>query len=443
MSRSVGTTEEKTSERAFRRLIDGAGLGLVIFDADGRVLYANKQALAELGDGRDGLVGRSVFDILFTENLPAVSATLDAIPPGGFLVLAGRIQIARNLPVDIEVEVSCELGDEGERLLLAVVHTQREVERMQERYRLSLAARVGKIAVWDYDIVRDHLHCDDQWYAIMGRSADDPIRTIAEFRPLIHPDDVERATEVELTAARLIAAKQDYAIVFRIIRPDGEIRWVRSAACMIEDASGAASRAVGFLVDITDTWLAEEQLKTANLALQKEGETLSRQAMEDPLTRIANRRRLDLEVERACLHAARTGTPIAIAMIDVDCFKAYNDNYGHAKGDAALKAIASALSASIRDGYDFLARYGGEEFVVLFYEIRHVEPIIERMMAEVFALNIPHEHSSFAGRVTISCGCVISSVASIVSPDLMLEKSDRNLYKAKGLGRNTYVISTA
>src|SRR5690606_8106393 len=117
--------------------------------------------------------------------------------------------------------------------------------------RLQIAARLGGLGIWDYDIGRDELHCDAHWYRIMGRDPGRPIRSIADFRPMIHPEDRDRATEINQTARELISGHRDYAIEFRILRPDGEVRWVRSAA-YLQHRDGAPTRATGFVVDITD-----------------------------------------------------------------------------------------------------------------------------------------------------------------------------------------------
>ncbi len=137
----------------------------------------------------------------------------------------------------------------------------------QEHDRLMRATRVGGLGVWDYDLNRDILHCDEQWYRIMGRDPNHPIHSVAEFRPFIHPEDVERATEVEVTAANLALKGEDYGIVFRIIRPNGEIRWIRSAASIIYDLYGVPQRAVGFVIDITEALMAEEHLKQMRSSL--------------------------------------------------------------------------------------------------------------------------------------------------------------------------------
>lgn len=226
----------------------------------------------------------------------------------------------------------------------------------------SLVAGVG---IWDFDLRRGTLECDAGWYRIMGRDPEQPVRSLAGFRPLIHPEDVDRATEVEQTAGELLASNRDYSIIFRIIRPSGEIRWVRSAASLIQDADGKPVRAVGFVLDITDSWRGELALRHANRRLEEEKTSLARQSLEDPLTGLANRRFLDSELARLCVEANEHREPLSLAMIDVDFFKNYNDRYGHLAGDEALRCIAEAIHSVARRS-DIAARDGGEEFVVGF-----------------------------------------------------------------------------
>jgi len=120
------------------------------------------------------------------------------------------------------------------------------------RKRLEIAARVGGLGVWDYDIVNDELRCDDTWHRIMGRDPSAPVTRIEDLRSMIHIEDRERAIEVTRVAAELIESGQDYGIVFRIVRPDGEVRWIRSAA-RLEHQGPRPVRAIGFVVDVTES----------------------------------------------------------------------------------------------------------------------------------------------------------------------------------------------
>jgi DNA-binding CsgD family transcriptional regulator len=121
-----------------------------------------------------------------------------------------------------------------------------------EQIRLSFLAMGG--GLWDYDIDADRLVCNQRWYEILGLDpAKTPITSVAEFQPWIHPDDVELATKVDLNeVTRLLAQDERYHVEFRIIRPSGEIRWLRSIACIVEDDASGHRRAVGCVTDITE-----------------------------------------------------------------------------------------------------------------------------------------------------------------------------------------------
>jgi diguanylate cyclase (GGDEF)-like protein/PAS domain S-box-containing protein len=311
----------------------------------------------------------------------------------------------------------------------------KSIQQSQER--LAIAARVGGLGIWDYDIQRDELHCDETWYRIMGRDPGDPVRSIEDFRPLIHPEDVDRATEIRQTAAELIETGRYYGIEFRIIRSNGDVRWVRSAAYLQHEAE-VAIRAVGFLVDITDARRGEEALRRVNRALEDEKISLRRQSLEDPLTGIANRRYLDRQLSRICNSAPGDGSQVCVGIIDIDYFKAFNDHYGHQAGDRALRGVASALKYSARDN-DFVARYGGDEFFFVLNRTNDPVSAIARLRDAVSDLSIEHKGSPF-GHLTVSCGYAVFRKVDDESPGRLLDECDRALYEAKANGRNQFVI---
>lgn len=132
-------------------------------------------------------------------------------------------------------------------------------EARAELERLRYVASAARAGIWDFQIDTQALTCSDRWYEIIGLDPSRPISSVDEFKHHIHPEDVERATEVNLvTLAELAAKKQDYHIEFRIVRPSGEIRWVRSVACLVPGSFGVPQRAVGFIVDVTEEHLLEE-----------------------------------------------------------------------------------------------------------------------------------------------------------------------------------------
>lgn len=322
---------------------------------------------------------------------------------------------------------------------------EREIREMHDR--MVLATRVGGIGVWDFDMVGNQLVCDDQWYRIMGRDPGQPISSLEEFQLFIHPDDVERATEVELLRVELAAKKEDYGAKFRILRPDGDIRWIRSVACLIGDHDGLPSRAVGFVSDITDSVRSHERLKQsnamlrqANIALCEQRRILRRMSFNDGLTGIANRRCFDRDLGRACRLAARNREPLVLALIDIDFFKQYNDLYGHPEGDRALQMVADVLASVARRPLDLAARYGGEEFALMLPNCDDLESVHAEIAQRIAALRIPHAGSSASPYVTVSLGGIVARLPGDMDPERLVKCCDTVLYQAKKAGRNRAVM---
>ena len=186
---------------------------------------------------------------------------------------------------------------------------------------------------------------------------------------------------------------------------------------------------------------AEKELLQARDALEILNRTLEKLALQDGLTGLANRRQLDVTLGKEFSRAARTGSELAFIMLDVDCFKQYNDLYGHSAGDDCLRAISKAIRAQTpkRPG-DLAARYGGEEVGVLLPEtgVAGAQAVAERIRKAIEELRIPHAGSP-GGAVTISAG-----VAALAPPPgsgpsaatALVEAADQALYAAKAAGRN-------
>jgi len=158
----------------------------------------------------------------------------------------------------------------------------------------------------------------------------------------------------------------------------------------------------------------------------------------DGLTGIPNRRTFDRFLENEWARACRTKSSIAVIMMDIDFFKPYNDNYGHQKGDEALKLVGKALEGVVKRPSDIVARYGGEEFVMAlgYADSRDAIVMAEKVRDSIELLKIPHKFSSAGQFLTISAG-----IASII-PDgevtiaTVVKNADEALYQAKKEGRN-------
>lgn len=436
--------EQALEERASTRLdmLNISADCIKLISLDGALIHMNKAGCIALGLSEDSPFGMPWLPLLPQDLRNIGEQALAKARAGSPARFSGRSVLEEHKVLHWDNMLTPVVGPDGEPTAILCVSRNVTTERealatlQENEERLLIAARVGALGIWDYHIQRDELHCDETWYRIMGRDPNHPVRSITEFQPFIHPDDVEKATEVMRTAATLLASGEDYLHVFRIIQPNGDIRWVRSAAC-VEEESGSPKRAVGFLVDITDARRGEIALQAANRVLANEKESFARQSLEDPLTGIANRRFLDAQLTQMCQQVAAKA-PICIGMVDVDFFKAFNDRYGHVEGDAALRKIASALQSVVRPS-DIVARYGGEEFAFVLTEVTDCEAVLDRFAATLAKLAIIHEDSP-TGYLTVSCGGVIFQSCAELTPTSMLKASDEVLYKAKAAGRNRHII---
>ena len=175
-------------------------------------------------------------------------------------------------------------------------------------------------------------------------------------------------------------------------------------------------------------------------------EKLENIASQDTLTGLANRQGLENYFRTLLPLLDQSERIVAVAMVDIDHFKDYNDHYGHAAGDAVLTAIGQELAEQRLRPYDFAARYGGEEFLLIWYHIREKDArtLGERVCQGVRDLNIPHEKSRH-GRVTVSIGIAhgtISADNSMKNLDRMIRRADTALYRAKATGRNRLVLQS-
>jgi diguanylate cyclase (GGDEF)-like protein len=211
------------------------------------------------------------------------------------------------------------------------------------------------------------------------------------------------------------------------------------------DAGWYAGRAyglmsAGFLLVLLLSENAGQYARLVHLSaeLGAVNDKLLRLSLHDGLTELANRRRFDEYLAEQLAVAARQRRPLALLLVDVDHFKAYNDHYGHVAGDESLKRIAAALRDCCQRPTDLAARYGGEEFALILPEtdLAGAGRLAEAARAAVARLGIEHAASGAGPRLSVSIG-----VAALTSPfeqsaEQLIVAADAALYRAKDLGRN-------
>jgi len=234
------------------------------------------------------------------------------------------------------------------------------------------------------------------------------------FIERVHPDDRER-TEAE--AADLFAGAGRVGFENRYLARDGAVHWLHWSATLARDEELIYARAA----DVTEFKRVAEERE----ALLSEVEAL---AVTDPLTGLPNRRALDEQLPREFARTRRADGSLCLAILDIDCFKAYNDTHGHLVGDVLLRDCAVAWDSELR-GEDTLVRFGGEEFVVLLPDcsLEEATEILERL------------RESTPDGQTCSAGLAYWDLGE--SAEDLLGRADVALYRAKEEGRDRIVAS--
>jgi diguanylate cyclase (GGDEF)-like protein len=178
--------------------------------------------------------------------------------------------------------------------------------------------------------------------------------------------------------------------------------------------------------------------------LLEHAEALRARSYVDGLTGIHNRRYFDLSLERELRRAQRNGGQLALLLMDIDSFKAYNDHFGHQQGDACLITVAQALAAMLKRPADVAARYGGEEFAAILPDTAAEQAacLADAIRAHVASLNLAHAPAARTDRVTLSIGVASFGADRLSEAALLVEAADKALYAAKRGGRNCVVVDS-
>ena len=197
----------------------------------------------------------------------------------------------------------------------------------------------------------------------------------------------------------------------------------KARLCMIEirDVSSAAGR--------------ERQLL-------EHAESLRARSYVDGLTGITNRRGFDVALDRELRRAQRHGGELALLLMDIDSFKAYNDHFGHQKGDTCLTTVAQALAGMLKRPADVAARYGGEEFAAILPDTSpgQAQGHANAIRAHVAALALPHAPAAGRPHVTLSIGVASFSPDGLRDAPALIAAADQALYAAKRAGRDCVVV---
>lgn len=289
--------------------------------------------------------------------------------------------------------------------------TELKLEYLNQR--LSLAAEAANIGVWEWNLETKTLVWDEWMLKLYGIEGQVVNSFYDAWLQALHPDDVDEAMAALNDA---IKNKTNFHVEFRIILPDGNIRYIQSDGRMYSD-NKLGRRMIGTNIDISKRMIAQaEALSLARL---------------DHLTGIANRAELSLFVDKEFARAQRKQSLIGCLYFDLDKFKPINDNYGHKTGDQILVAVAQRLKSQVRAD-DMVARIGGDEFVIILTEIQNknqIEAAAARFLAS-FKEKIITDNGAFY--LEFSVGYSIYPTESLTLDEL-LHVADERMYEHKQL----------
>ena len=301
---------------------------------------------------------------------------------------------------------------------------------------LDSAQKAASAGYFAYDAEHQKFFMSSMVHAIFGLPPQEYM-TLQQWMDMVLPEDRAHVLQVHADA---IAARTPLGMQYRIVRAsDGAQRWLQVWGEYGDGTDADPLRMTGTVQDITERKQAEQQLARYRDALEE-------RVRLDPMTQVANRLALGEAMQREWEQARLRGMPLALLMIDVDYFKAYNDHYGHVAGDRCLQRVAQALVGAVQRAGELAARYGGEEFAVLLPdsdELRAVA-VAHRLREAVRELALEHQASPCGAQVTISVGvaCVRPADGQPLehAQTTLFQQADEALYRAKQAGRDRVAL---
>jgi diguanylate cyclase (GGDEF)-like protein/PAS domain S-box-containing protein len=300
----------------------------------------------------------------------------------------------------------------------AVAHERvAEAREIERRYRTLVQQLPLVIYVDALDEASSNIFTSAQIEPLLGYAVAEWQSDADLFVRTLHPDDRERVLAAH---ARTHRTHEPLSIEYRLIARDGGTVWIRDEGVVVLDDDGAPLYLQGYLLDITSEREAQAQLRE--------------QALYDPLTGLANRAFFHEQLEHAFSLRRADGAQTALVYLDLDEFKAINDQHGHSVGDEVLATLGARVKSLVRAG-DSVARLGGDEFAILLASVAgpaEAAAVAERLLAEVVApIDAGEQQFRLKGSVGIALGD---------SGVHLLKQADAAMYRAKAQPDSDYAF---
>jgi diguanylate cyclase (GGDEF)-like protein/PAS domain S-box-containing protein len=447
------------------KILDNAGIFILVWDIDGNLIIFNKYIEKNTGFSKDQVLGRKWETTIFDEGnkanfiklLSGAQKMNDHIQHDGNIICRdGRIinvlwnSVAvhnnkGNPKVIVSMGVDITERTEAERKLnlsyqeleavyeeLAAIEEElrekydelrkkeEQLEISEERHKAALEG--SQDAIWEWDIKNGKSYISDRWREMLGFTAEELAVNHLTWKELIHPDDKELAFKRQQD--HLNGITPFYRSEYRLKTKSGEYKWVSVRGKVLRDSEGIPVRIAGSQTDISERKAFEEKI--------------NRLAYYDSLTELPNRAKLEKVLGEALRTAKEHGNRGAVLFLDLDNFKTVNDTFGHEMGDDLLMGVAKLLR-SFESEDILVSRFGGDEFVIVIDKIQNDQQVREVAFKIVQALNKPWiiKGKEFYSSVSLGIvfypgdGCDVQSI---------LSNADCAMYSVKNADKNNFKI---
>jgi diguanylate cyclase (GGDEF)-like protein/PAS domain S-box-containing protein len=433
----VGITQDVTNQwqmqdalnEAYQRsqtVLDTAVSGIITIDERGVIESFNKSAERLFGYLASEVLGKNVNMLMpspdreeHDEHMRRYRETGEKKIIGIGREVTAQRKGGETFPIHLAVG---EVRLPKKRLFTAFIHDITERKRVEEALHrsqgmLAEAQRIAQVGSWEWDLVQDQMHWSDELYRVFGVVRGQFAPSFEGILELVHPDDREAIKEhLEATFSQ----NRPFIVDYRIVLPDGSIRYLQAVAQLERDGDDKPVRLIGTAQDITGAHELSEQLAF--------------HASHDALTGLINRREFEHRLERVLETARSEDVEHALCYLDLDQFKVINDTCGHVAGDELLHQISELLNERVRKR-DTLARLGGDEFGVLLEHcsLKQARRVANTVRKAIEGLQFLWEDKSFSVGVSIGLVPITKGSDSLTS---ILKRADSACYAAKDKGRN-------
>lgn len=407
-----------------------APIGLCELALDGRIVRANHRLQALCGADEEQLRAYFLSNRLHCDDIGIVNVVLHELLVGNGDERELRSRLLHSDGYSVWVHVAIRLvrsrghavhyiaaiTDIGEYMLAE------QIAQSEHAKFAAIAAQVP-VAVWLLSPEYQVIFANDALEKLTGCTKESFFANPRHYFELMHPDDADNVRQ----AMQVHGIEGNYEINYRIMRDDGETRYIRQLGRGVYDSHGKLLYSVASAMDISSEMIARDELHDLNSRLRETNLRLCESVRLDGLTRCLNRVALFDEAEKALMLARRYQRISTIIFFDLNNFKEINDGFGHHVGDRALIAFAEQIKARLRTT-DELGRYGGDEFVVLLRETDAEQAA--QLIATLPPVIVDNEDGSSI-ILRYSAGVACSDDIEIESVDDWLRVADGLMYRQK------------